>query len=455
MVSHNRLKLVLFILFFVSISAFAQKLEFNESFILFKEAKTKSPVLIINDSILYKGLIPKRIPFKHTSYPGILQDYVALSIKEKTYLVHKGTGPVLEFRNDSIVRVNDASMFQNQFHAVHFVYNDEIYFFGGYGLFTTKNILTKYIFRNKDWIEVQTHGGISQEPRSKAYSFRKGDDLYVFGGGSKDINNITMTKFSDNKVWRLHLPTMQWDCVGEYDLNLLNTGINNVFADSSKLYFLGGYFLEFDFNINKLYQYESLYFYDPLSTYIDGKKIVGVFKGNPKSFFHVGDINEFKAKLKSKKEFITPISGFEYYMASASISLLVFILAFFLFKNQLKDIFNPFKGIVYNQRKQIFTHKRKLIILFDDQDKKILFYILEHLNQYISLNELNQLFENNSISETFSATIKRREQAVNTLLIKVSKITGIDEKELILVRKNAEDKRIKDVLLLPKLLKRI
>jgi hypothetical protein len=453
MVLHNKHKLVLFILFFISISTLSQKIEFNESFILFKETKTKLPVLIINDSIIYKGLSPKRIPFKHTTYPGILKDYIALSVKEKTYLVHRGTGPVLEFRNDSIVKVNDTDMFRNQFQAVHFVYNDEIYFFGGYGLFTTKNILTKYIFKNKDWLEVQTHGEKAQECRSNAYSFRKGDDLYVFGGGSKDINNITMTKFSDKKVWRLHLPTMQWDCVGEYDSNLLKMDVNNVIENSGKLYFLGAFFLEFDHNTNKLYRYENLYFFEPLSTYIEDGKIVGVFKGNAKSFFYVGDISEFKAKLKSTNDFIIPIAGYIYYISSATVSLLVLILGLFIFKNQLKNIFYPFKGIVYNQRKQVFIFKRKPIILFDDQDKKILMYLIKHLNQYVSLNELNQLFENSSNSETYSATIKRREHAVNVLLFKVSKITGIDEKELIFVKKNEEDKRIKDVLLLPKLLK--
>ena len=118
-------------------------------------------------------------------------------------------------------------------------------------------------------------------------------------------------------------------------------------------------------------------------------------------------------------------------------------------------IVKPFKGIVYKQKKQVFFHKGKPIPIFDDQDKKVLFYLLEHINQYVSLNELNQLFENNGIVETFSATIKRREQAVSGLLAKVSKITGIEEKELVIERKNAEDKRIKDILLLPNLLKRI
>ena len=80
-------------------------------------------------------------------------------------------------------------------------------------------------------------------------------------------------------------------------------------------------------------------------------------------------------------------------------------------------------------------------------------YILKKHNQFVSLNDLNQLFENNAQPETLSATIKRREQVVSRLLNKISKITGLDEKELILERKNSEDKRIKDLKLLPNLLK--
>ena len=31
---------------------------------------------------------------------------------------------------------------------------------------------------------------------------------------------------------------------------------------------------------------------------------------------------------------------------------------------------------------------------FDENDNKILFYLLENINQYFSLNDMNQLFEN-------------------------------------------------------------
>ena len=448
-------KILFLFLYLLPTISFAQKLEFDGSFILFKEAKTKEPVLIINDSLLYKGIQPIRIPFKHTNYLNKLQEYIPVTIKDKTYLVHGGCGPVLEFRNDSIVRINDAYLQRNQYGAVPFVYNNEIYFFGGYGLFTHKNILTKYIFKTKDWIEVQTHGDLAQKPRSSAYSYLKGNDLYVFGGGTKDEDNIPHSKPLDNKVWRLHLPSMRWDCVGNYNQIVNNNKVQSVFSDSRKVYVNGANFLEIDFYANKVYDYNRNYFPGILSSYIEGKKIVGVYGEGTKIYYHVGDISEFKGKLKSTSVFISPLVDYNYYMAISSAFFLVLILLLYLFRKQIKEIITPFKGIVYNQEKQIFLYKGKPILLFEDQDKKLLFYLLEHLDQYVSLNELNQLFENNGGVETISAIVKRREQAVNGLLAKVSKLTGLAEKDLMFERKNAEDKRIKDVLLLPELLKRI
>ncbi len=444
--------LLLFLSFFQT-STFAQKLEFDGSFALFREAKTKEPVLIINDSLLYKGIKSIKIPFRHSDYLDKLQEYVPFNIKDKTYLVHRGCGPVLEFRNDSIVKINDAYLQHNQYDAIHFVYNNEIYFFGGYGLFTTKNILIKYNFKTKDWIEIQTRGEKIPEPRAVAYSYLKGADLYIFGGIAKDENNISNSKPLDNIVWRLHLSTMHWDCVGTYDPNLIKNGLESVVDDSRKLYFQGYDFLEFDYFTNKIDCYYRNYITEALASYIEGTTIIGVYKLGAKKFFHVGEISEFKGKLRSTAFFIAPLVDYTYYMATASISLIVLLVFLFVFRKRLKPMVKPFKGIVYDQHKQIFVYKRKPILIFDDTDKKILWYLLEYLNQYVSLNELNQLFENNSIVETISATVKRREQAVNSLIIKVSKITGIEEKDLLLERKNTEDKRIKDVLLLPKLLK--
>lgn len=441
----------LILLCLIPFTSKAQKLEFEGEFLLFREAKTKQPVLIVNDSLVYKGFAMKRIEFKHTEYPARLNEYIYLNIGTKTYLVHDGCGPILQFRNDSIVKINDNYLHHNQYGNVHFVYNNEIYFYGGYGLFTTKNILTKYNFITKDWIEVQTH---NEKPSSRAgaYNYLVGDDLYIFGGGTKDENEVTGIKMVDNKLWRLHLPTMQWNYIGTYNQKALTLEAEKIDFNSKKLYFIGQFFSEFDIQTKQIFTYERTNFSKLLSSYLQENNIIGVYGVGSKRFYFSDDINNLKGKLTRESIFISPLILTNHYLIIILISLLV-ILLLFLLRNKLIMLLIPFNGIIYCNQKQSFLYKNKTITIFEDTEKKVLFYLLNNLNNYISLNELNQLFENNGNAETISAVVKRREQAISSLLTKVSKITGIEEQKLILERKNSEDKRIKDILLLPNLLK--
>lgn len=176
----------------------AQDIQFDENCILFQDAKTSLPVLILQDSILYKGNPLTKTKYNHTPYPDKLWHYVRYSIKGKTFLVQDSGGPVLEFRNDSIVRLNKTSIFQNQCGSAKFVYKDALHLFGGYGLFTFKNIITKYDATNKDWIQVQTFGNEIPSPRSGFYSCLVNENLYVFGGGEENPNDFLNAKKCDN-----------------------------------------------------------------------------------------------------------------------------------------------------------------------------------------------------------------------------------------------------------------
>jgi len=126
-----------------------------------------------------------------------------------------------------------------------------------------------------------------------------------------------------------------------------------------------------------------------------------------------------------------------------------------IFRKKIKEKLVPFSGITYNQNKELYFFKGKSILAFEESEKRLLKHLLKSDNQFISLNNLNQLFENSGQSETISAIVKRREQTVSGLIAKVSKITGIEESKLILERKNSDDKRIKDILLLPNLIKKV
>jgi hypothetical protein len=436
----------------------AQKFEFNGEFLLFREAKTKQPVLIIDDSLVYKGNVMKRIAFKHTEYPAKLQEYKFFNIGTKTYLVHDGCGPVLEFRNDSIVRIDNSFLHRNQYGAVRFVYNNEIYFYGGYGLFTYKNILTKYNFKNKEWIEVRTFSEEPLETRAGAFSYLINNDLFIFGGERKDENNILGRKQLNNSIMQLHLSTMKWRYHGEAK------GITNADYIKNGLYYNDQeniYLITNEFNIvnpkkNTIKKYEINFTSTIYSYYFEGNNIICVSLNNlnQSKYFTILPINAVKGKQLSTSAFV---SLFPHYDSSIIILTLILALCILLFilRKKITPKLKPLNSIVYNQQKGLFLFKNKPITIFDEQEKRLLLYLIEQNNQFISLNNLNQIFENNGNAETISATVKRREQTVSRLLTKVSKITGIDEKELLVERKNSEDKRIKDLKILPNLLKMV
>jgi hypothetical protein len=79
--------------------------------------------------------------------------------------------------------------------------------------------------------------------------------------------------------------------------------------------------------------------------------------------------------------------------------------------------------------------------------------LIENAARFATLNELNQLFEKGNNSEKFSSIVKIRETTLATLLQKLSVLTTIPEEELLINRKNPEDKRIKEIRIDPSFLR--
>ena len=85
----------------------------------------------------------------------------------------------------------------------------------------------------------------------------------------------------------------------------------------------------------------------------------------------------------------------------------------------------------------------------EEPELRVLLYLIAKEAQFIPLNELNHLFENGNNTENFSSIVKRREIALTSLLQKLSILTNILEKEILLNRKNPDDKRIKEIRIAP------
>lgn len=440
----------------------AQDIQFDENCVLFQDAKTSLPVLILKDSILYKGNALTKTKYNHTPYPDKLWHYISYSIKGKTFLVQDGAGPVLEFRNDSIVNCNKISLFQNQIGSAKFVYKNELHLFGGYGLFTYKNIVTKYDAKNKDWVQVQTYGDKIPSPRTRFYSYVVNENLYVFGGYEEDPNDILNAKKCDNTVWRLHLPTMHWDNMGKFDSSLLGQNTFLSFPANDKLYLIStstyGTVFEVDMVKNTIKKFTEKILIKPTQIYFDNTKkglVCVTWASNGKYKIFQANLDAFLGKPIGESAFIIP---FYKVITTASFSLGISILfiilgiAFYL-KKQKKYNLLPFNGIVYKKGTGSCYYKNKLIDNLEEPELRLLLYLIENAIRFVPLNELNHLFENGNNTENFSSIVKRREITLAALLQKISNITKLSEKELLLNHKNHEDKRIKEIRIAPSFLR--
>ena len=67
-------------------------------------------------------------------------NFKVVQTEKNTYFVLNGGGPVLQLKNDSIVRIDNSVEQKNQFGAATFVYKNKMYMYGGYGFGLLKTI---------------------------------------------------------------------------------------------------------------------------------------------------------------------------------------------------------------------------------------------------------------------------------------------------------------------------
>jgi hypothetical protein len=452
------------ILLLLSNSIKAQELEFDGNCILFQDTKTGVPIFILQDSILYKGNPLAKTKYKHTDYPDKLSRYAPYSLNGKNYLVHDGSGPVLEFRNDSIVACNRTPRFQNQYGSAKFVHKNELHLFGGYGLFTYKNILTKYDAKTKDWIQVQTFGNDIPSPRARFYSYLVNENLYVFGGDEEDPTNFPNYKKCDNTIWKLHLPSMQWSKIGRFDANVLANNTYSSFTANGKLYLIPTNFyseiLEIDIEKNTLKIFTGKNAIAPRQIYFDHtkKELVCITEASSNNYkIFQSDLLTFLGKPIEESTFILP---FYEELTTASLGFgiaiaflfIVLGIAFFQ-KKYKKNSILPFNGIVFKKETGKCYYKNKLLDRINEPELRVLLYLIENEMRFVALNELNHLFENENNLENYLSIVKRRQLSLTSLLKQLSTLTIIPEKDVFTNRQNPEDKRIKEIKISPSFLK--
>lgn len=442
--------LFLFILSLLVLSnCFSQEYSFSNKPLMFWHEKTKQIMLIENDSILIKTNQKIRERLNKTDYPSILSEYIPFNIKGKNYFVHEGCGPVLEFRNDSIVRIDNSFLHKNQFRAVSFVYNDEIYFLGGYGLFTFKNILVKFDFKTKEWFEVKYSGEYFPSVVG-AYSKIIKNKLYVFGG--LDENNQL-----NKSIYILNLDELKWEknyltngVLEYYNFDsCLEAKTGLIFHNQKNLVYLDFKKNSFSkFKINAVEFYTNSIYNDSIIYYIRENNV----NITQKYFFNKVSLNELLKSKISEEKLFNKYDTIQLIITIFTLFTIIVILIF-RYKFFLLYILNFNYPFIFQQSSNKLIYKGKLVKELNSDDIKILKLINRKKDEYISLNEFNDLFANDLEKENYAAIIKRREKKIESFVKMVSNKTGFEISEFVFERKNEHDKRIKEIKILPKLIK--
>lgn len=398
----------------------------------------------------------KTIPYKFNQLPATKDfPYNFFNIKGKNYLVNKGCGEVYEFRNDSIVRIDNSFQHKNQFNSCPFVYKDEIYYFGGYGLFTFKNILTKFDLETKEWeiIKYNDYKNVP-EPRDHAISFVKEDNLYVISGYSENYETDQVTGVGKQlfDIWKLNLKTKVWEYLGDLkDKSIVSTLVdnNNSYQNQNNFYYDNNYLFQFDFENNTVnyYKQESKFFQSRFEKYnAENNEIIYVLKSTDESVIDTKIITEpFKSYSGKVYKSETLISNYNVFYISSTIAILLLAISFLYFKKRKKA---PEEKNRIAFIDNVFLHKNKPLNNLSLDETELLAFFFKNYDNPLQMNEVVDFFSKNDTTN-YNTLTKKKDSVLNSLKQKLAFVLDINEDDLFIYQKNNEDKRIKEIQLNP------
>ena len=307
----------------------------------------------------------------------------------KTFLILVGGGHVVSQTENGFFREDSSVEQKNQFLSSVFLYNDQIYMYGGYGFWSFKDYITFFDKATGQWEILKIKSEYIPPPRWKAVFQLTKDKLYVFGGrntpkGSvnKDIilNDIFYFDFIENKFINLGKINPQIPLKYSYG--------PSVTIKNKKAYLQKDQIVFFDFKNDTVISYfkknlfEGLDMQRPVFEHLD--TIYYVKKNKKTSLLvkfpvkNLNNINPTFFSMFAEKEIY-----FEIFFVLLSVFLVLALwtsFKLFAYKDFLKE------SVLFDENK---IHFRKEFHLMDEKQLKLIKHLEKH--KQISAIELNNI----------------------------------------------------------------
>lgn len=373
-----------------------------------------------------------------------LNEFVPLFEKSSSvYFVHAGCGVVYKKTGNKIVRHDHSFYHRNQFNGAYFLDKGEPHIFGGYGLFSCKNIITRYDINEREWYGVQS---IGLNPPAGIYNIVQNyKGSYFLFDGLKEVNGVNYTM---QNVWKFDSRTKQWSMLGRLNPEILGSYFQNNLVNRS---FSEGYIAVFDDKIVK-YNFKNMRFkkypLKSIRTYAQiiqvGNQVLLFRNVSNKRYIEVTD-NNFWNKFSSEYGSIVLKGNIESTVFFRFLLVLVLVLLVLFLFFQIRK---------HRKKKNLKNKLIDLVFLdFSPTEKELLRIMKERSFNGLEISSINDLVGHDQPS--IDTLKKRRELLLKDLRIKLAAKFNIPQEYVFIEQRMETDKRMKLLFLNESILNKI
>lgn len=369
-------------------------------------------------------------------FEQFLLDFIPMSEKgTPVYFVYNGCGVVYSLKNNTIKRHDHSFYHMNQFEGAFFMDEGEPRVYGGYGLFTSKNIITRYDTIEREWFVLNA---INNPPPSGVRSFiqQNKDYYYVFDGFS--LNQNKYKKLS--KLYQFDKSSKKWTIIGAIDNGITGRKLEDPYEQYQNYKSFYSCFpnmiVSYDFEkmhykkykLNSSRIYRNIINVDSLFMLvkINSKPSLYVEISND-SFLYQLDLIQGNILLKESSF----IDQFKWQIGFILIILIVLFIATRKNNNRRK--------------KQLISSNEQtndsLIDEFNSTEKELIHLLIKFHETGLEISHINDLVNHDQPS--IDTLKKRRETLLKELRYKLAAKFNIPQEEIFIEERMKADKRMK------------
>ena len=202
-----------YILFFISSIGFSQEIEipddiissYNEEGIIYLFSEKQYYTV---DLLNYKISEPNYIENNGFN----IREFSPIKIDNAFYFISKVGGSVLKLKDNTLSQIDNSFNHKMQLGSTIFKYNNDIYRYGGYGFFSSRNFIVKYDFTTNEWESITLKNNLVPKGRYDNSFLLNKDEFIVMGGEGVDpLNRQNRNKLNDS--WKFSFKNMRWNKV--------------------------------------------------------------------------------------------------------------------------------------------------------------------------------------------------------------------------------------------------